>query len=373
MVPLRALLVALLLAGVAMAADGALARARKALDAGKLEEAVAIASSALEASPDDAQLLAVRGRARLYLGGTIEARADIEKAASRGKKGEKGLRALLEALEGNDERALELTKSLSETNEDRIVVDLLAHGVLDGVAHVCTEHYSVFGTVYTALRAAGILERSRRAYEELLPPRPTRLVARVFLFPTKADFRSFANYVHEEVESDDAEGFSRSRHAFIAVHSGNKLKGEALGALVHEGLHMYVHAQAHSLPVWLDEGLAEYFGAVREEKGELSFGNRSEDRHNDFKTILAAMKPLPLGDFVKLDEDSFHEESRLPVNYAQAWAFAHFLIEKRPALLRDYWRLMQEGRSTAEARAATFDREDAQALERAWRDFMKSL
>ncbi|MBI3268149.1 MAG: DUF1570 domain-containing protein [Planctomycetes bacterium] len=368
-----ALLVLFAFATAALAEDGvAAARARAALERGTPREAIAIADSALASNGGDPELLAVRGEARLRMGRTAEARADLESAARKLGRKVAGARARLEAIEGNDDDARKLLADTKD-NGDRAVVLLLVDGPLEDVQPVRSERYVVFGE-QGAQVALDDLERSRRAYEELLPPRPSKLVAHVYLFPSKADFTEFAGMVHEEVESDDAEGFSRDGEAFMAVHSGAKLQGESLGALVHEAFHLYVHAQAHGLPVWLDEGLAEYFGGVRLEKaGDLTFGHTSEPRHVEFRKILRFMKPLSVAAFVRLDEKAFHAEPRLGVNYAQAWAFAHFLLAKRPALLREHWKLMQEGRTPDEARVATFDREDAAVLQKEWEEFLAGL
>src|SRR5262245_29105216 len=98
-------LLVLALAGLALADDGAVARARRALERGGARDASASVESARAAHPEDAELFAIRGEARLRLGGTIEARVDLERAAAkrgvkvagaraaRGARGERRCRA----------------------------------------------------------------------------------------------------------------------------------------------------------------------------------------------------------------------------------------------------------------------------------------
>jgi hypothetical protein len=152
----------------------------------------------------------------------------------------------------------------------------------------------------------------------------------------------FLGRTKEEVEFDNASGLSRPRDAFAAVRVGETLEGEALPALVHAAFHLYAHEQAPGLPYWLEEGLAQYFGGVETVEGELAFGRRTGERYKSMKELLDLTRPIPLGDFVDLDEKAFKTgESVLP-SCAQAWFLAFFLVDKHPRILRRLWPVPEE-------------------------------
>jgi hypothetical protein len=91
--------------------------------------------------------------------------------------------------------------------------------------------------------------------------------------------------------------------------------------LRHEVTHGYLHSAVPNLPLWLDEGLAKYYEVPRGRHGlnqpmiEL-FKNRS------------ASKPWKL-DWNRLEKIPVDREMSLE-DYAEAWAWVHFLLEDRP-------------------------------------------
>jgi hypothetical protein len=91
--------------------------------------------------------------------------------------------------------------------------------------------------------------------------------------------------------------------------------------LRHEVAHGYLHAVAPGLPLWLDEGLAEYFEVPR---GRGGLNQPHVDllvdliQHNGWKPDLARLEQLT--DIAQMDQQS----------YAEAWAWAYLLLETGP-------------------------------------------
>ena len=90
----------------------------------------------------------------------------------------------------------------------------------------------------------------------------------------------------------------------------------------HEGFHQLLDSELERPPLWLNEGLAEYFAAAREERGGWRDGKLNEGR-------LAALKSARRGTLVPLERFLFQspaEFMRTPgPSYAQAWGLVHFL------------------------------------------------
>ena len=88
--------------------------------------------------------------------------------------------------------------------------------------------------------------------------------------------------------------------------------------LRHEVSHGYLHAVVPNLPIWLDEGLAEYFEVP------LGFHGRNQS-HIELLTRLSATgqwKP----DLSRLEEIRYADEMA-QVHYAEAWLWMHYLLE----------------------------------------------
>ena len=91
--------------------------------------------------------------------------------------------------------------------------------------------------------------------------------------------------------------------------------------LRHEVAHGYLHAALGDLPLWLDEGLAEYFEVSRSQHGfnephiELLVDLiASEKWHPDLQRLAA------IEQFSALTQQ----------DYAEAWAWVHFLLQTTP-------------------------------------------
>lgn len=131
------------------------------------------------------------------------------------------------------------------------------------------------------------------------------------------------------VETDDAPA--------VYAYYGERVAED----LRHEVAHGYLHAAIPNIPLWIDEGLAEYF--------EVPPGRRGFHASH-----LARLTTL-------LDMAAWHPrlerlESIVSVaqmrqrDYAEAWAWVHFFLETTPARrqrLRAYLRDLQTGRPAA--------------------------
>jgi hypothetical protein len=127
---------------------------------------------------------------------------------------------------------------------------------------------------------------------------------------------------------------------------------EHLETLFHEYTHLLVGNTGLTMPLWLGEGLAEYYSTLEFQRSgrEVQVGGLIADhlaRLND--TVL-----IPLDQFLQLSHDSplYNEGSRRSVFYAQAWAMTHMLHLGKPdrrAELNRYLQRVTSGMSSLEA------------------------
>lgn len=91
----------------------------------------------------------------------------------------------------------------------------------------------------------------------------------------------------------------------------------------HEGTHALLHADLALVPLWLDEGLAEYFEARYNERA-FDHPHLAEMKWQLSKINLAArLKSSP--SLEKLEE--LHDLKQMGANeYRQSWAWVHFML-----------------------------------------------
>lgn len=100
--------------------------------------------------------------------------------------------------------------------------------------------------------------------------------------------------------------------------------------LRHECTHALLHADLPMVPLWLDEGLAEYFEP------------RPADRArgpSHFKSVLREAGRGRLRSLKELEKK--HELAELSeIDYRYAWAWTHFLLHGPPAASQQLWSLL---------------------------------
>ncbi len=148
----------------------------------------------------------------------------------------------------------------------------------------------------------------------------------VYLFENADEFRGFMRLYHPEFPDRRAFFLETDTRLQIYAQWGDRM-GEDLR---HEVTHAYLHAAVPNVPLWLDEGLAEYYEVPRSSQGL----NRP-----DLDGLLAALKRGSWQpSLARLERfETSHEMTQ--EEYCEAWAWVHFLLETRHEhrlLLRAY-------------------------------------
>ncbi len=95
-------------------------------------------------------------------------------------------------------------------------------------------------------------------------------------------------------------------------------------AVYHEYVHMLMRLNFRELPLWLNEGLAEFFGHATLAGRDSGLGRPS----NLQLRLLRESRMLPLDVLMAADHDSPHyrEADKTPLFYAQCWALTHYFM-----------------------------------------------
>ena len=112
----------------------------------------------------------------------------------------------------------------------------------------------------------------------------------------------------------------------------------------HEYTHSILHARAHWLPIWLDEGVAELYGYTRFEQGRTLIGTPSQRMgalRNE--TLFPVSEMLNPANYPKW----FRDQRQGDLFYAEAWAMVHFMMFGKGmdsgAKLNVFFKKLQDG------------------------------
>ena len=101
---------------------------------------------------------------------------------------------------------------------------------------------------------------------------------------------------------------------------------EVLGSVVyHEFVHLLVNNSVRSIPLWFNEGLAEYYATFEvKSDGRVALLGKVQPEH----VLLLRDKFLPLESIVTVDHDSplYNESDKASIFYAESWALVHYLL-----------------------------------------------
>ena len=146
---------------------------------------------------------------------------------------------------------------------------------------------------------------------------------------------------------------------FIALVSDGH--DERFRVIFHEYAHLLVSNTGQRVPVWLDEGLAEYYSTFELERGSRdAVIGRIIESHIRRLNETALLK---LPDLLNVTRVSplYNEGNRRSVFYAQSWALTHLLFRSEPSRapqLAAYVDLLSRGASSAEAWKQAFGAQD---------------
>ncbi len=159
----------------------------------------------------------------------------------------------------------------------------------------------------------------------------------VYLFEDAQRFHALMRLRHPEFAERRAFFAETDTRLSVYAHWGDRVAED----LRHEVTHGYLHSVVPNLPLWLDEGLAEYFEVPRGQHGL----NRPH-----LERILDQMRQGRFRPDVRRLEQFDSSFSMGQDDYAESWAWVHFLLRSRlqyRELLQGYLAELRREGSTA--------------------------
>ncbi|MFQ5877482.1 MAG: tetratricopeptide repeat protein [Acidobacteriota bacterium] len=168
------------------------------------------------------------------------------------------------------------------------------------------------------------MELFRRVLARLNPDLEVNSPLPTYVFVFRDD-RSFAPYRTRSGAGPGAQSayFAADRDAnYVALNAAPE--GDPSAAVYHEFVHYFLNNNFSDIPVWLNEGLAEYYTTLRVSGARVEIGRPLEE----YADWLRRHRMLPLPDLLAVTTRSreYNEEKRQGAFYAQSWALVHYLI-----------------------------------------------
>jgi tetratricopeptide (TPR) repeat protein len=134
---------------------------------------------------------------------------------------------------------------------------------------------------------------------------------------------------------------------------------DTYASIYHEYVHSLLHANFRGLPLWLDEGLAEFYAYTRFEGNKMYIGAPAKSNR---VAILDYRAPTPIRTLITEHSSISRDSEKSQMFYAEAWALTHFLIfgpgMEQGDKLKRFFNLIQHGTDEQKAFEQAFGKID---------------
>jgi hypothetical protein len=159
-----------------------------------------------------------------------------------------------------------------------------------------------------------------QVYKELLLP-PGDAIVKVYLFESQERYKRFMKARYPDLPERRAffvaqplRTIGGAEDLLVYTYYGERIRQD----LRHELTHALLHSVIKNVPLWLDEGLAEYFELPPEQHGVNSSHVEVLLRNGANKFNLARLEALR------------EVDDMTPAEYRESWAWVHLMLRTQP-------------------------------------------
>jgi len=151
--------------------------------------------------------------------------------------------------------------------------------------------------------------------------------------------------------------------------------------LQHEAFHQFAWQYiGPTMPVWANEGLAEYFGDALVVRGKLKLGIVNQRRLETVRAAIDSGVSIPIPELIHITSKQWQANMGHPLRgrlqYAQSWSLAYFLVHGDKRYRQAFERYLQHlsrGLTHAQAYERGFGNASERAMEARWREYIAEL
>ncbi len=205
----------------------------------------------------------------------------------------------------------------------------------------------------------------------------------LYLLATREDY--LATLSPHRIDASNSAGMFVVQPSFAGLitwtHERNR--STTRQTLQHEGFHQFAFSHiGQELPIWVNEGLAQYFEDGILARGKMHLGIVNAVRHAQVLAALGEGRAIDFDRLLTMSDDTWNRElSQSPqqagLNYAQSWSMCHFLIHAEKNKYRprfdQYLRLVSQGHASDRAFRQAFGAPDPTAFRAKWEGYVRAL
>ncbi len=247
---------------------------------------------------------------------------------------------------------------------------------------VTTENYRIrtdAGEEFANL-VAGHMESIYEEYRRRFPDYEQRSPGRRFTINVFSRRRDYNDAIPSRVRG--TAGVFIPGQRLLASFKEGRTQEQVLRTLYHEGFHQFLHEYVGTdVPLWVNEGFAEYFSEATWDGNRFRTGQRPWQRLHVVQSAIEEGKHIPLRELFLVDNDEWlaavrEDDTRANLQYSQAWSVVHFLVHARGGRFRErlfeYLRSISAGDSRAKAFEGSFGT-NIGGMEDAWKRYVTGL
>ncbi|MEL7088248.1 MAG: DUF1570 domain-containing protein, partial [Planctomycetota bacterium] len=233
------------------------------------------------------------------------------------------------------------------------------------------------GIAIEAARAAGLAKRFAVLRGN------SRQKQNLYLLRNRGDYIAAMAEFGIPAEASGGMFFWGPRISGLATWVEGLTRDQVYSTLQHEGFHQFAHTKmGENLPLWVNEGLAEYFGSAIVVKNRVRMGIVDEDRIQLIRDALKTGTALGFDELLNITSNQWHHNMltgspKGRLQYDQSWAIVHFLVHgdngRYQKAFENYLKLISRDRSHREAFAQSFGSNDTRLFAKRWMKFLEEV
>lgn len=205
----------------------------------------------------------------------------------------------------------------------------------------------------------------------------------LYLLRTRRDYIEAMAEFGIRAEASGGMFFWSPRVSGLSTWVEGLTRDQVFSTLQHEGFHQFAHSKLGSnLPLWANEGLAEYFGSAIVVKDRVRLGVVDEDRITKIRGAMEARQSLSFSELLNTTSEQWQNNmlsgsAKGSLQYDQSWSIVHFLIHgdkgRYQKAFENYLLLISRGRQHDEAFAQSFGGGDTEPFAQRWEKFIEKV
>ncbi|MEO0586116.1 MAG: DUF1570 domain-containing protein [Planctomycetota bacterium] len=201
----------------------------------------------------------------------------------------------------------------------------------------------------------------------------------LYLFATQEGYQAYLAELDINAVNSGGMFFVRPQAQGLATWVGGKSTTRTQVVLQHEGFHQFAWSYiGRDLPVWINEGLAQYFEDAIFTRSRMRTGLADARRIALVRDAIENDRAIPLEQIVSITSQAWSDTlatdpQRASLLYAQSWSLVYYLIHGRDGRYRSafqrYLQLVSDGRRSSQAMYQAFGVQSLAGIDEQWRAY----